>query len=60
MPMVRCTECCVRQYAATPYVTVPECVGCGRPLLPPRFTRETERPLAGRRRAERSVAETRA
>jgi hypothetical protein len=30
--MVRCSECEVRQYAATPYVTPAECVACGRPL----------------------------
>jgi hypothetical protein len=36
MPMVRCPECDVRQYAATPYVTPAECVSCGRPLLPRR------------------------
>jgi hypothetical protein len=34
--MLRCPECGVRQYAATPYVTPADCVGCGRPLLRPR------------------------
>jgi hypothetical protein len=36
MPMVRCPECDVLQYAATPYVAAAECAVCGRPLLPRR------------------------
>jgi hypothetical protein len=43
----------VRQYAATPYATVSECVECGRPLLAPRSMHRPERPRPGRARSER-------
>jgi hypothetical protein len=36
MPMVRCPQCDVHQYVATPHVTPAECVVCDRPLLAPR------------------------
>jgi hypothetical protein len=54
MPMLCCPECAVRQYAATPYVTPADCVGCGRPLLRPRPT------WLAPPRVELPVAETRA
>ena len=65
MPMVRCPECRVPQYAASPYATVPECVECGRTLLLlPRFARTAElaRPgrIRGERLPERPLAELRA
>jgi hypothetical protein len=54
MPMLRCAECGVHQYAATPYVEAADCVRCGRPLLPPRP------PWTAPPRVEPPVAETRA
>jgi ribosomal protein S27E len=51
MPMVRCPECDVRQYAATPYVFTCECVGCGRPLFPQRTARSNVAELVPRARA---------
>jgi hypothetical protein len=36
MPIVQCTHCGIRQYAAAAYVARPRCLRCDAPLDPPR------------------------
>ena len=54
MPMIRCPQCELRQYAPATHATPPECVGCGRTLVVKSTALIASAILAGRQVRRRS------